>query len=165
MRRGYTSGAYRDKIALLRAQAPDLALSTDVIVGYPGESEGDFQATVDLVDEIGFDGLFVFMYSARPGTTAFREPDDVPEAEKRSRLQVLNHRQQRSQHERNARRVGSREEVLVESAERGRLTGRTPHFRIVHFDGPPNLMGQLVPVEITHAGANSLFGRVVQPTL
>ena len=165
MRRGYTSGEYRDRIALLRAQAPDLALSSDVIVGYPGETEADFQATMDLVAEIGFDGLFVFLYSPRPGTTAVRAADDVPEAEKRRRFQLLNQRQQRSQRERNERRVGSLEEVLAESAENGTLTGRTPHFRIVHFDGTSDLVGRTARVAITEAGANSLIGRVLQPVL
>ena len=90
-----------ETVALLRAHVPDLALTTDVIVGYPGETEAEFEETVDLVEEVGFDGLFVFMYSPRPGTTALRLADDVPEDEKLRRLQVLNAMQQRLQHARN----------------------------------------------------------------
>lgn len=159
MRRGYTSGHYRDTVARLRSHAPDLALSSDVIVGYPGETESDFEATAQLVDEIGFDGLFVFMYSARPGTTAFRQPDDVPDQEKGRRLRVLNERQQRFQRERNRARIGSREAVLIEKSEGdGRVSGRTPQFRIVHLDGGPDLLGQFVSVVVTGAGSNALTG-------
>jgi tRNA-2-methylthio-N6-dimethylallyladenosine synthase len=163
MRRGYTAAEYRDRIGLLRDRRPDLALSTDVIVGYPGETEEDFAATVDLVDEVAFDTLFVFMYSPRPGTTALRLGDDVPEAEKRRRFQVLNQRQQRAQAARNAARVGGSEEVLVDAvAAAGRVAGRTPHFRIVHLDGGEELLGRLVEVRITGAGPNALSGRLAQ---
>ena len=135
-------------------------------MGYPGESEADFQATIDLVERVAFDSLFVFMYSPRPGTAALRLGDDVPEAEKKRRLQVLNVRQQRPQSGRNAGRVGTDEEVLVESAEaEGRLSGRSQHFRIVHFDGDASLVGQLVTVRVAAAGPNALQGSVVaQPT-
>jgi tRNA-2-methylthio-N6-dimethylallyladenosine synthase len=160
MRRGYTVGQYREIVALLRAHRPDLALSSDVIVGYPGESEEDFQATVDLVEETAFDGLFVFTYSPRPGTTAFRFADDVPADEKLRRLKVLNALQQRGQAARNAARVGASEEVLVDVVEApGRLSGRTPHFRIVHFDGPPSLLGRRAAVRISGAGPNALTGQ------
>ncbi|HVR71908.1 MAG TPA: tRNA (N6-isopentenyl adenosine(37)-C2)-methylthiotransferase MiaB [Vicinamibacteria bacterium] len=162
MRRGYTRGEYLDKVALLRDRVPDLALSSDVIVGYPGETDDDFQATVDLVEAVGFDGLFVFTYSPRPGTSALRLGDGVPEAEKARRLQVLNQAQQRRQAGRNARRVGKSETVLVDAvAGPGRLSGRTPHFRIAHLDGPPSWLGRLLTVEVTGSGANSLTGRVL----
>ncbi|HEY2942400.1 MAG TPA: tRNA (N6-isopentenyl adenosine(37)-C2)-methylthiotransferase MiaB [Vicinamibacteria bacterium] len=161
MRRGYTRRQYLETIALLRGRVGDLALSSDVIVGYPGETERDFQATVDLVDEVGFEGLFVFAYSARPGTTAFRFEDDVPEAEKRRRVGVLNARQQRMQRRLNAGRVGGRDEVLVDTVTGpGRLAGRTRHFRIVHLAGPARLLGRTVEVEITGAGSNSLTGKL-----
>jgi tRNA-2-methylthio-N6-dimethylallyladenosine synthase len=163
MRRGYTAAEYRDRIGLLRDRRPDLALSTDVIVGYPGETEEDFAATVDLVDEVAFDTLFVFMYSPRPGTTALRLGDDVPEVEKRRRFQVLNQRQQRAQAARNAARVGGCEDVLVDSVVApGRVAGRTPHFRIVHLDGGEELLGRLVEVRITGGGPNALVGRLAQ---
>src|SRR5438445_4085389 len=106
MRRGYSRAQYLETIALLRERVGDLALSSDVIVGYPGETEEDFQSTVDLVDEAGFEGLFVFAYSPRPGTTAFRLEDDVPEEEKRRRVAVLNARQQRAQQRLNGGRIG-----------------------------------------------------------
>jgi tRNA-2-methylthio-N6-dimethylallyladenosine synthase len=161
MRRGYTRRQYLETIALLRGRVGDLALSSDVIVGYPGETERDFQATVDLVDEVGFEGLFVFAYSPRPGTTAFRFEDDVPEAEKRRRVGVLNARQQRMQQRLNAGRVGGRDEVLVDTVTGpGRLAGRTRHFRIVHLAGPARLLGRTVEVEITGAGSNSLTGKL-----
>jgi tRNA-2-methylthio-N6-dimethylallyladenosine synthase len=165
MRRGYTAAEYRAIVALLREHVPDLALSGDVIVGYPGETEDDFQATVSLADEIGFDGLFVFAYSPRPGTTAFRLRDDVPESEKLRRVNVLNSHQQRAQGERNASQVGRDEEVLVEAGEApGRLSGRTRHFRIVHLEGPEALIGKRVRVEIQEAGRNALKGRMIRPT-
>jgi tRNA-2-methylthio-N6-dimethylallyladenosine synthase len=161
MRRGYTRRQYLETIALLRGRVRDLALSSDVIVGYPGETEQDFQSTVDLVDEAGFEGLFVFAYSPRPGTTAFRLEDDIPEGEKRRRVAVLNARQQRSQQRLNTGRIGSRDEVLVDAVTGpGRVSGRTRHFRIVHLAGAADLLGRTVEVEITGAGANSLTGKL-----
>jgi tRNA-2-methylthio-N6-dimethylallyladenosine synthase len=162
MRRGYTRDEYVEKVALLRDRVPELALSSDVIVGYPGETEEDFQATVDLVDAVGFDGLFVFMYSPRPGTGALRLGDDVDDAEKARRLQVLNQAQQRRQAAHNARRVGKRETLLVDTVSApGRLSGRTPDFRIAHLDGPPSWLGRLLTVEVTGSGSNSLSARVL----
>jgi len=162
MRRGYDRARYLDTIALLRDRVPDLAISSDVIVGYPGESAEDFEATVSLVDRVGFEGLFVFAYSPRPGTTARLLPDDVSSEEKSRRLQALNQLQQRRQLAANHGRVGTREEVLVDSVETGRASGRTRHFRIVHFEGSRDLLGRSVPVEITGAGANSLRGQLRQ---
>ena len=160
MRRGYTSGEYREKAEMLRAATPGLALSSDVIVGYPTEDEAAFEDTIALVDDVGFEGLFVFMYSPRPGTTAYRLADDVPEAEKLRRLQVLNDRQQRFQAERNARRVGRRYEVLLDTVvDAGRISGRTRDFRIVHLDGRAEEIGRTVEVDITGSGPNSLSGR------
>lgn len=163
MRRGYDRATYLEKAALLRSRRPDLVLTSDVIVGYPGETEDDFAQTVSLVDEVGFEGLFVFTYSPRPGTTALRLVDDVPEEEKLRRLKVLNERQQRAQARINAGWVGRVEEVLVDTvdAAKGRVSGRTPHFRIVHADGSAELMGATVRVEILGAGANSLTGRIL----
>jgi tRNA-2-methylthio-N6-dimethylallyladenosine synthase len=160
MRRGYTRQGYLDTVRLLRDRVPGLALSSDIIVGYPGESERDFEQTLDLVEAVGFDGVFVFGYSARPGTSAVRVPDDVPEAEKRRRVTLLNDRQQETQARRNREWVGSRVEVLVDTIrEGGSVSGRTPHFRIVHLEGSASLLGQLVEVQVTGAGANSLSGR------
>ncbi len=163
MRRGYSRAQYLDTLAALRGEIAGLALSSDVIVGYPGESEADFAATVSLVEEARFDGLFVFTYSPRPGTTALRLADDVAEPEKLRRLQVLNDYQQRFQAERNRALVGQRLSVLVDHrSQDGRLSGRTPQFRIVHMDGPEALLGRVVSAEILGAGPNSLQGRVSQ---
>lgn len=162
MRRGYTQEQYREIAAGLRAAIPDLALSSDVIVGYPGETEADFEASVRLVEEVGFDGLFVFHYSPRPGTGALRLDDDVPDAEKRRRFRVMNELQQRRQAERNARRVGGRVLVLAEAEDSrpGRLTGRTPQFQVVHFEAPAAALGRILEVEVTGSGPNSLTGRM-----
>jgi tRNA-2-methylthio-N6-dimethylallyladenosine synthase len=159
MRRGYTRRQYLDTAALLRAHVPALALTTDVIVGYPGETEREFQDTVDLVEEAAFDGVFVFMYSPRPGTAAIRLADDVPGEEKLRRLQVINSMQQRAQERQNRFRIGRREQVLVDTVtEAGRVAGRTRDFRIVHLDGDPGLLGRTLEVEITASGPNALVG-------
>jgi tRNA-2-methylthio-N6-dimethylallyladenosine synthase len=161
MRRGYTRRQYLDTVALLRDHVPGLALTTDIIVGYPGETEAEFEETVTLLDLVGFDGVFVFMYSPRPGTTAFRLADDVAGDEKLRRLQVLNTRQQRAQERQNRSRLGLREEVLVDTVgEEGRVAGRTRDFRIVHLDGPATLLGRTVEVLVTGAGPNALMGSV-----
>lgn len=167
MRRGYTADEYLDRLALLRRHRPDLALTADVIVGYPGESEEDFDATCRLVREADFDGLFIFLYSPRPGTTAIRRADDVPESEKKRRFKVLNEQQQRQQRARNQALIGRVEQVLVDEVVGGEAKGRTPHFRLVHFDLPPEsgvTRGQRVDVEIRGAFPNSLRGDLV-PTL
>jgi tRNA-2-methylthio-N6-dimethylallyladenosine synthase len=168
MRRGYTRADYLDTVALLRSRVGDLALTSDIIVGYPGETEADFQATVDLVHEVGFDGLFVFLYSPRPGTAALRLADDVPEEEKRRRFRVLNDAQQARQRARNAARMGSHEEVLVDTiGGDGRVSGRTRHFRIVHLEGGAELLGRTIDVVIVASGPNALRGKraaAVSPT-
>lgn len=165
MRRGYTRGQYLETIAMLRERVPGLALSSDVIVGYPGETEAEFEETMSLLEAVGFDGLFSFSYSARPGTTAQRLEDDVPEPEKRRRLNVLNRHQQQWQRRKNAELVGAADEVLVETVDaEGRVSGRTRHFRIVHLDGPASLVGQIVNVEIIGSSPNSLQGRLSQLT-
>ena len=165
MRRGYTRRQYLDTVALLRDHVAALALSTDVIVGYPGETQADFEETVALVDEVRFDGVFVFMYSPRPGTTAIRVPDDVAPEEKLRRLKLLNGLQQRAQAEAHRSRVGGREDVLVDTiGDDGRLAGRTRDFKIVHLDGPASLLGQTVGVEIRSTGPNALVGSLPETT-
>jgi tRNA-2-methylthio-N6-dimethylallyladenosine synthase len=160
MRRGYDRSRYLATIALLRDRVPGLAISSDVIVGYPGETAADFEATVSLVETVGFESLFVFAYSSRPGTTARLLADDVPGHEKLRRVQVLNGLQQRRQRSANQGRIGDREQVLLDSIEANRASGRTPHFRIVHLDADEALLGEIVDVEITGGGANSLQGRL-----
>ena len=164
MRRGYTAAEYLERLALLRSHRGDLALTADVIVGYPGETEEDFDATCRLVREASYDGLFVFLYSPRPGTTAIRRPDDVSEAEKKRRFKVLNEQQQRQQRLRHQSYLGRVEEVLVEDIADGDAKGRTPHFRLVHFDAQPTanvVAGARLAVKVTEAFPNSLRGRVV----
>jgi tRNA-2-methylthio-N6-dimethylallyladenosine synthase len=164
MRRGYTSGQYLETLAMLRSIAPGLVLSSDVIVGYPGEAEADFEATLELIDRAGFEGLYSFMYSPRPGTTALKLDDDVPPEAKRRRLALLNGRQQHLQGLRNAARVGQDVEVLVEEVGRdGRASGRSPDFKVVHFDGGA-VVGETVRVAITRAGPNSLLGSRITAT-
>jgi tRNA-2-methylthio-N6-dimethylallyladenosine synthase len=164
MRRGYTRAGYLETVAALREAVPDLALSTDVIVGYPGETEAEFEQTLAVLEGVAFDGLFAFTYSPRPGTVAMRLEDDVPEDEKRRRLRVVNEHQQRWQHRRQQARIGSRETVLVDAVPgSGRLSGRTRHFRLVHFDGDAQWLGREATVEVTGAGANALVGRLAQP--
>lgn len=163
MRRGHTQAQYLEIIARLREAVPDLALSSDVIVGYPGETQGEFEDTLAVLEEVGFDSLFAFAYSPRPGTSAALVPDDVPVEEKQRRLQVVLDYQQRRQREQHAGRVGVTEEVLVDTIDGGgRVSGRTPHFRIVHFDGEEGLLGQLVRVKVTGAGPNALIGQLSQ---
>jgi len=163
MRRGYDRRQYLATAAMLREQVPGLALTSDIIVGYPGESDEDFADTLSLVEKVAFDGLFVFAYSPRPGTTAFRDADDVPLAEKGRRLALLNDGQQRRQGERNRGLVGTRQEVLVDSVESlERISGRTPHFRIIHLEGSPDILGRTVEAEVTHSGPNALRGAILQ---
>ena len=167
MRRGYTAAEYLERLALLRAFRNDLALTADVIVGYPGETEQDFESTCRLVREANYDGLFVFLYSPRPGTTAIRKADDIPEAEKKRRFKVLNEQQQRQQRLRHQGYIGRVEDVLVEEVMDGEGKGRTPHFRLVHFDAPPfaNVTpGTRLNVKVTAAFPNSLRGRIEDET-
>jgi len=164
MRRGHTRARYLETVALLRELNPDLALSSDVIVGYPGETEAEFEDTLGVLEAVGFESLFVFAYSPRPGTAAALVQDDVASDEKARRLQVVLDYQQRRQRGAHAERVGLTESVLVDSADgEGRVSGRTPHFRIVHFDGEDSLVGRTVDVEITGSGPNALTGRLSQP--
>lgn len=159
MRRGYTGAEYLKKLVLLRAHRPDIALTADVIVGYPGETEADFEATVRLVEDARYDGLFVFLYSPRPGTTAVRLADDVPELEKKRRFKVLNELQQRFQRERNQKMLGQTEKVLIEEVLEGEAKGRTAHFRLVHIpldERDRVQVGDLVAVSVAAAYPNSL---------
>ena len=165
MKRGYTVLEYKQKIRRLRAVRPDIAISTDVIVGFPGETAAEFEQTLKLVEDIGFDQSFSFIYSRRPGTPAANLADDTPDAVKHERLARL-----QAAINANARRyseamVGSVQPVLVEGPsrkDRAELTGRTENMRAVNFPGSPRLIGQFVAVAITEARANSLRGRVLQ---
>jgi len=161
MRRGYDREKYLERVAELRREVPGIALSTDVIVGFPGETEADFLETLSLVREVRFDQMFSFVYSARPGTVAGLLADRTPVELKTERLMELQALQKEIQLESNARLVGRIEEVLVESPSRRAAeewAGRTTSNRVVNFHAPGARPGEFVRVRITASGANSLRG-------
>jgi tRNA-2-methylthio-N6-dimethylallyladenosine synthase len=161
MKRGHTALEYKAKLRKLRRARPDISLSSDFIVGFPGETEADFAATLALVEEVGFDASFSFIYSRRPGTPAADYPDDVPHAVKQERLARL---QQRLSHQAQAisrRMVGTVQRVLVDGPSRkdpSELSGRTENNRVVNFPGSMDLVGDFADVRITDALPNSLRG-------
>ena len=161
MRRTYTRERYVRLVADLREAIPDLALGTDIIVGFPGETEQDFRATLDVVEEVGYDSAFTFVYSPRAGTEAASMPDQVPEDLKRERMERLVEVVQRVASDRNGARVGRVEEVLVEGQSRtdpALLRGRTRRNTTVNFTGEAE-PGELVPVLIERATSTTLRGR------
>ncbi len=163
MKRGYTALEYKSIARKLRAARPGVSLSSDFIVGFPGETEEDFEATLKLVDEVGFDGSFSFVYSRRPGTPAADLPDDTPRQLKLARLARLQERIDAHARRIAERMVGTRERILVEGVSRrdaGELSGRTGNNRVVNFRGSPELAGRFVDVTITAALAHSLRGEV-----
>ena len=162
MKRGHTREDYIAKINRLRGVRPDISLSSDFIVGYPGETEADFDATMDLIETLGFDHSYSFIYSPRPGTPAAELADDVSAAEKKVRLSRLQQRINAMAADISRSMVNSVQRVLVEGASKrdGReLSGRTDNNRVVNFPGDPRLIGQFVDVHITEAMPNSLRGR------
>jgi tRNA-2-methylthio-N6-dimethylallyladenosine synthase len=161
MRRNYTREEYLETIAMIRSSRRPISLTTDIIVGFPGETEEDFALTMDLLDRAGYDGVFAFKYSPRPNTPALEWPDQIPEPEKSRRLALLIDRQRQIQIERNGKLVGSTVEVLVDGRHeaRGQWNGRTSGNRVVNFTSPmPDLLGQYAQVMIFQAGPNSLVG-------
>jgi tRNA-2-methylthio-N6-dimethylallyladenosine synthase len=167
MKRGYTREEYTRKVKRAREYVPDLAITTDLIVGFPGETEEEFRETLSLMEEVRFDGIYSFKYSERPYTFAAREqPDDVTEAVKSERLVRLLELQKRIQLEKHAAFVGRSLEVLVEGESRrnaAEFSGRSADNRIVNFAGGRDRVGEIVPVRITRFGANSLFGEIRAP--
>jgi tRNA-2-methylthio-N6-dimethylallyladenosine synthase len=164
MRRGYTFDRYLRRVDELRARAPDIELHSDWIVGYPGETDADFARSVELMERVRFAQSYVFKYSPRPGTHAAALPDEVPDAVKAERNQILLEVQERHTAAQLAALVGSVQEVLVEGQSKvaGRLSGRTVHHRIVHFDATDrDLIGRYLPVRITAALGHSLLGEVL----
>jgi tRNA-2-methylthio-N6-dimethylallyladenosine synthase len=164
MKRGHMAIEYKAKIRRLRQVRPDITISSDFIVGFPGETEQDFQQTLRLIEEIGFDHSYSFIYSRRPGTPAADLPDDMPLEVKQARLerlqQLINSQAQRISRQ----MVGSLQRVLVDRPARkdpNQLAGRTENNRVVNFDGPAELIGQFVDVRITEALPNSLRGEMV----
>ena len=162
MKRGHTSLEYKQKIRRLREARPGISISSDFIVGFPGETDRDFEQTMNLIAEVGFDQSFSFIYSARPGTPAAGLPDDVDMAEKSGRLALLQQRINQQAAEISRSMVGSVESILVEKSsvkDPAQMAGRTENMRWVNFDGSPDLIGQFVDVVITEALPNSLRGR------
>jgi tRNA-2-methylthio-N6-dimethylallyladenosine synthase len=167
MKRGHTVLEYKQKLRKLRAVRPDICISTDLIIGFPGETEDDFMATMNLVADVGFDQSFSFLYSRRPGTPAAALPDEVAHEVKQQRLELLQQRLNGQARAISARMVGSRQRVLVERPARrnpAQLAGRTDNNRWVNFDGPAQdpaqLMNTFTDVIITEAMPNSLRGRL-----
>ena len=166
MRRRYTRDEYRRLVDGIRAKVPGVALSTDIIVGFPGETVQQFQRTLDLVREVGFDKVHSAVYSERSGTIAHRQqPDDVPQEEKTRRVKELDSLQEELLTQRNASFQGREVEVLVEERQKGRWQGRTRGDKLVFFDDDNDWTGQLVNVEVTKTSPWSLQGRLHQPEL
>ena len=164
MKRGHTADAYRERIKKLRAVRPNISLSSDFIVGFPGETQQEFDETMALIDEIGFDTSFSFIYSARPGTPAAGLVDEVPEATKKTWLQTLQARIRAQADVISHGMVGTSQRVLVMSEARkgdGQLAARTENNRVVNFDGLQTLIGDFADVQITEALPNSLRGRLL----
>jgi len=165
MKRGHTALEYKQKIRRLREARPDISVSSDFIIGFPGESEHDFEATMSLIEEVGFDQSFSFIYSRRPGTPAASLPDDVPHEVKQARLERLQARVDAQALAISRAMVGSVQRVLVARPAKKdvrQLAGRTENNRWVNFDGPPSLLGRFADLVITEAMPNSLRGRLAE---
>jgi tRNA-2-methylthio-N6-dimethylallyladenosine synthase len=164
MKRGHTALEYKQKIRKLREVRPYISLSSDFIVGFPGETDADFEKTMDLIADIGFDQSFSFVYSARPGTPAAGLPDSTPMEAKKQRLQILQARINQQAMDISRSMVGTRQTILVEKPSKKspqQISGRTENMRWVNFDGDPSCIGSFVDVVITEALPNSLRGRLV----
>lgn len=163
MKRGHTRLEYKSKIKRLRKIRPNLSMSSDFIIGFPGETDKDFEDTMNLIADIGFDHSFSFIYSKRPGTPASNLPDDVPMETKKERLAILQNRITQKATEISVAMVGTIQSILVEGQSKKdpeQLRGRTENNRVVNFSGSKNLIGDFVNVEITEALPNSLRGKL-----
>ena len=163
MKRGHTVIEYKSKIRKLREIRPNISLSSDFIIGFPGETEEDFNNTMKLIDEMGFDKSFSFIYSKRPGTIAASLPDDVDQTVKKKRLAVIQDKLNENTEKISRSMIGSIQKVLVEghSKKGSTLSGRTENMRTTHFQGNEDLIGQIVSVKITEGFANSLQGELI----
>jgi tRNA-2-methylthio-N6-dimethylallyladenosine synthase len=164
MKRNHTALEYKSRIRRLRQARPAISLSSDFIVGFPGETESDFEATMKLIEGVGFDHSFSFIYSRRPGTPAADMPDDVPMTVKKQRLARLQARIQEMAAKISADMVGTLQRVLVEGPSRknpAQMAGRTENNRVVNFDANTDLIGRFVSLRITEAMPNSLRGEFV----
>ncbi len=168
MKRGHSAFEYKAKIKRLREVRPDISISSDFIVGFPGESDEDFERTMELIEGVGFDHSFSFLFSARPGTPAAEYPDDIPLEVKQQRLERLQRRINEMAQQISRRMVGTVQRVLVERVSRkdsSQLAGRTENNRVVNFTGPQGLIGEFVGLTITEALPNSLRGELVDELL
>ena len=164
MKRGHSAFEYKQKIKKLREIRPNISMSSDFIIGFPGETDADFEHTMSLIEEIGFDHSFSFIYSRRPGTPAAELPDDVPHDVKQSRLARLQHVINNSTQQISREMVGTVQRILVDRPSRkdaSEMSGRTENNRVVNFKGPASLIGEFVDVQITEAFTNSLRGELV----
>lgn len=164
MKRGHTAIEYKQKIRKLRAVRPNISLSSDFIVGFPGETEKEFEATIKLIEDIKFDQSFSFIYSKRPGTPAANIEDEIPMSVKKQRLYRLQETINGFASEVSQNMIGTIQRVLVEGTSKkdvNQLAARTENNRIVNFDGNHRLIGQLINVEITEANRNSLKGKII----
>ena len=166
MNRGYTRADYLEKVMRLRDAVPDIAFTSDIIVGFPGETDDDFEMTVKLLDDVRYDGIFAFKYSKRPGTAALKLTGHLPEEVKEARLARVLDTQQEISVRKNKEHVGTIKEVLIDGRSKrgGKLTGRTRGNKVVNVAGPESLMGSRVFVRITSAGVNSLSGEIKATT-
>ncbi len=164
MKRGHTRLEYKSKIKRLRAIRPDLSMSSDFIIGFPGETDNDFEDTMELINDIGFDHSFSFIYSARPGTPAAALPDETSMETKKQRLSILQNRISQKAAEISQAMIGTTQKILVDGYSKkdpAQLSGRTENNRVVNFDGDARLIGHFADVIITEALPNSLRGRLV----
>jgi len=164
MKRGYTALEFKSKIRRLRQVRPDIKITSDFIVGFPGETDEDFAATMKLVEDIGFDNSFSFIYSKRPGTPAANLPDDVTMETKKQRLAILQTRLLQQMNTISQAMLETPQQVLVDGISKKNnqeVTGRTENNRIVNFAGSHDLIGQIVNVKITDIKTNSLYGHLV----
>jgi tRNA-2-methylthio-N6-dimethylallyladenosine synthase len=166
MKRGYTALEYKSVVRRLRAARPDIAIASDFIVGFPGETDDDFEATMKLIEDVGFDASYSFVFSPRPGTPAAEMRDDTPDEVKMARLHRLQARISELEHEYSQRMVGTVQRVVVESVSRkntGELAGRTENNRVVNFEGSPGMLGRYLEVRITAVSNHTLRGEVAEP--
>jgi tRNA-2-methylthio-N6-dimethylallyladenosine synthase len=165
MKRGHTAIEYKSIIRKLKKVRPNLCMSSDFIIGFPGETDEDFEATMNLIKHVGYDMSFSFIYSARPGTPAADIVDDVSEETKKQRLQILQQRINQNAQQIARNMLDTTQRILVEGPSKkdpDELTGRTENNRVVNFIGTPDMIGEFVDIQITHVFSNSLRGEVVR---
>lgn len=165
MKRGHTALEYKSTIRKLKKVRPNLAMSSDFIVGFPGETDADFEATMDLISFVGYDLSFSFIYSARPGTPAADAVDDVSEDVKKQRLQILQQRINQNAQQIARNMLNTEQRILVEGPSKkdpSELSGRTENNRVVNFAGTPDMIGEFVDIEVTEVFSNSLRGNVIR---